>query len=284
MMSRKMGDVRRVAAAGLLLLAAQAQGFVLQRWQVLPWASKAFRSSTVHREGRGVGHARMLAGHDGPTQSNVAPLETTVSRRIALASAVATLSLAPSSPAAAADAAKGLVFATSASGLQYADAKVGTGAVLKVGERCTVDYVMSTSGARYGSKIYSTKEVEKPYRWVLGDGTTIKGLEQAITGGDGVPPMLPGGVRRVIIPSSLGYEALAKPIPGMQFQNCQEGRGPGPIPPELTGAGEGAYQRFKNIYCNANRPYQPDLVLDIKLYGKREAKTVAVEDSDETED
>ena len=142
-----MGDVRRVAAAGLLLLAAQAQGFVLQRWQVLPWASKAFRSSTVHREGRGVGHARMLAGHDGPTQSNVAPLETTVSRRIALASAVATLSLAPSSPAAAADAAKGLVFATSASGLQYADAKVGTGAVLKVGERCTVDYVMSTSGA-----------------------------------------------------------------------------------------------------------------------------------------
>jgi hypothetical protein len=42
----------------------------------------------------------------------------------------------------------------------------------------------------------------------------------------------------------------------MQFQDCQEGKGPGPIPPELTGAGEGAYQRFKNIYCNANRPYQ----------------------------
>lgn len=272
----QMSNGRRIAAAGLLLLASQAQGFVLQRWQVLPWASEALRSS------HGAGHARMLAGHDGPTQSNLAPLEPTVSRRFALASAVATLSLAQSSPAAAADAAKGLVFATSASGLQYADAKVGTGAVLKVGERCTVDYVMSTSGARYGSKIYSTKEVEKPYRWVLGDGTTIKGLEEAITGGDGVPPMLPGGVRRVIIPSSLGYEALAKPIPGMQFQNCQEGRGPGPIPPELTG--EGAYQRFKNIYCNANRPYQPDLVLDIKLYGKREAKTVAVEDSDETED
>jgi hypothetical protein len=22
-------------------------------------------------------------------------------------------------------------------------------------------------------------------------------------------------------------------------------------------------------YCNANRPYQPDLVLDVKLFGKR---------------
>ena len=61
---------------------------------------------------------------------------------------------------------------------------------------------------------HSTKDVEKPYRWVLGDGTTIKGLELAIIGGDDVPPMLPGGVRRVIIPSSLGYEALAKPLAG----------------------------------------------------------------------
>jgi hypothetical protein len=126
--------------------------------------------------------------------------------------------------------------------------------------------------------------VEKPYRWVLGDGTTIKGLEQAILGSDDVPPMLPGGVRRVIIPSSMGYEALAKPLPGMQFQDCQEGKGPGPIPPELTGAGEGAYQRFKNIYCNANRPYQPDIVLDIKLYGKREAaKKQVVEEEEEEE-
>lgn len=47
----------------------------------------------------------------------------------------------------------------------------------------------------------------------------------------------------------------------------QEGKGPGPIPPASESLG--AFQRFKNIYCNANRPYQPDLVLDIKLYGKR---------------
>ena len=171
-------------------------------------------------------------------------------------------------------------------GFSFADAKPGKGVPFKSGQRVSIDYVMSTTGARYGAKIDSTVDRNEPYAWTLGDGSTIAGLELAIVGDEsaGVPPMLPGGVRRVIIPSSLGYEALAKPIPGMQFQNCQEGRGPGPIPPELTGAGEGAYQRFKNIYCNANRPYQPDLVLDIKLYGKREAKTVAVEDSDETED
>ena len=88
----------------------------------------------------------------------------------------------------------------------------------------------------------------------------------------------------MIIPQSLGYKALAKPLPGMQFQDCQEGRGPGPIPPELTGKGEGAYQRFKNIYCNANRPYQPDVILDVKLYGKRETKAAAVVLEDEGEE
>jgi hypothetical protein len=127
---------------------------------------------------------------------------------------------------------------------------------------------MSTTGARYGTKIYSTTDKNAPFSWVLGDGSAIQGLELAVEGGDGVPPMLPGGVRRVIIPSALGYESLAKPIPGMQFQNCQEGKGPGPIPP-LPEAFE-EFQRFKNIYCNANRPYQPDLVMDIKLYGQRQ--------------
>ena len=108
---------------------------------------------------------------------------------------------------------------------------------------------------------------------------------QAIEGGEGMPPMQPGGVRRVIIPESMGYKALAKPLAGMQFQDCQEGRGPGPIPPELTGAGEGAYQRFKNIYCNANRPYQPDVILDIKLYGKRQVNSaLSQEEAEEAEE
>ena len=162
-------------------------------------------------------------------------------------------------------------FQTSSTGLQWSDAKVGSGQPFTMGSSVAMDYTMQTTGARYGTKIYSTANTNNPFRFVVGSTKkgelAIKGLEQAIIGGDGVPPMLPGGIRRVIIPSSLGYESLAKPIPGMQFQDCQEGKGPGPIPPVPEAFEE--YQRFKNIYCNANRPYQPDLVMDIKLYGKR---------------
>ena len=74
------------------------------------------------------------------------------SRRSVLLAAAA-LPLANPGPADAADA-KGLVFAKTAAGLQWADSKVGSGTPLKQGATCTVDYVMSTSGARYGSKIY----------------------------------------------------------------------------------------------------------------------------------
>ena len=103
-----------------------------------------------------------------------------------------------------------------------------------------------------------------PYRWTLGDGTTIQGIEEAILGNNEIPPMLPGGIRRVIIPESLGYKILAtKP----KTLCVQDGK-PGPIPPPNNGAFE-EYQRFKNIYCNPDRQYQPDIVMDIKLYGPR---------------
>ena len=55
-----------------------------------------------------------------------------------------------------------------------------------------------------------------------------------------------GGIRRAFIPASLGYT---------------RGEEQGPIPP-----GFAEFQRWRNIYANPNRPYQPELVLDIKLY------------------
>ena len=147
-----------------------------------------------------------------------------------------------------------LNFATSSSGLQWADAKVGAGSPPQNGDPVVIDYVMSTTGAARGAKLDSTTDRQMPYRWVLGDGSTIRGVEQAVAGGDGVPPMLPGGVRRVIIASSpLGFNA----------RECEEGRGPGPTPPPDEAFG--TYQRFKNVFCNANRPYQPELVFDVKL-------------------
>lgn len=163
-----------------------------------------------------------------------------------------------------------LNYVDSPTGVKYADAKLGTGQpITQKGSPITIDYVMSTTGARYGSKIYSTAESNTPYRFQLGDGTTIKGLEMAIAGGDGIEPMRPGGIRRVVIPAALAFESLAQPLNGLQYENCQEGKGVGPIPPTNEGNTAEYYQRFKNIYCNANRPYQPDLVMDVKLYGKR---------------
>mmetsp|Transcript_21514 Transcript_21514/g.32018 ORF Transcript_21514/g.32018 Transcript_21514/m.32018 type:complete len:251 (-) Transcript_21514:561-1313(-) len=202
--------------------------------------------------------------HCGTTTTTVVSAEH--DRRHFL-STISILSLATTTSTVAPSPVSALDFSTSPSGLQWADAKVGSGSPPQTGQPAAIDYVMSTTGARYGTKIDSTTDRGSPYRWTLGDKTTIAGLEQAVLGGEGVPPMLPGGIRRVVIPSKLGYESLAKPIPGMQFQDCEEGRGVGPIPPPDVAFAE--YQRFKNIYCNANRPYQPDLVLDIKLYGKR---------------
>ena len=206
-------------------------------------------------------------------QSNVAQRET--SRRAWLAQ------IAPASVAAAASLAivgegsvvppafaDDLVYSTSASGIQWADSKVGSGPTKSNGEITAIDYVMSTTGARYGSKIYSTVDKNAPYRWKMGDGSTIQGLEEAILGGDGISPMKSGGIRRLVIPAALAYTTLAKPKSGRTInEECQSGVGIGPIPPKSDAFEE--FQRFKNIYCNPDRQYQPDLVIDIKLYGKR---------------
>ena len=165
-----------------------------------------------------------------------------------------------------------LKFQTATSGLQWADVKIGTGTPLSRRSSATIDYSMSTTGARYGSKIYTTANTDNPYRFTIGDGSTIEGIEQAIVGISGdnsnsnLPPMLPGGIRRLIIPSSngLGYTKLAE----NPKELCVQGGRPGPIPPPNEGAFE-EYQRFKNIYCNPERQYQPDIVIDIKLYGPR---------------
>ena len=81
--------------------------------------------------------------------------------------------------------------------MQYADVKLGSSSTPSPqnGQTVSIDYVMSTTGARYGSKIYSTVDTGAPYRWKLGDGSTIPGVEEAVRG------MNPGGIRRVIIPS-----------------------------------------------------------------------------------
>ena len=113
----------------------------------------------------------------------------------------------------------GIKLNTLESGLKYADPKVGTGQPLQIGQYASIDYSIASTAGRF-PQIYTTKDKGAPYRWKLGDGTTIQGIELAILGTDDVPPMLPGGIRRVIIPASLGYEKLmmanAKCIDGVE--------------------------------------------------------------------
>eukprot|EP01083_Nonionella_stella_P018262 50946_1 len=152
----------------------------------------------------------------------------------------------------------GLPLTTATSGLKWADAKIGSGLPISTGATASIDYSMASTAGRF-PQIYTTKDKGAPYRWTLGDGTTIAGIEKAIIGDktEDIPPMLPGGIRRVIIPSNLGYEAANNSKCGTV----------GPIPPKDEDSG--AYQRWVQFYCNPRIPYQPDLVFDIKLYGKR---------------
>lgn len=175
------------------------------------------------------------------------------------ATAVAALVVHPAESIAAGP--NGLSLSTAGSGLKWADAKEGSGQPLKSGGVASIDYSMASTVGRQ-PQIYTTKDKDTPYRWTLGDGTTIAGIEEAILGGDDIPPMLPGGIRRVIIPAKLGYQSiLAESNP-----KCVEGEDIGPIPPKNS---DGGYQRWYQFYCNPRIPYQPDIVLDIKLYGKR---------------
>ncbi|KAK1737477.1 hypothetical protein QTG54_011763 [Skeletonema marinoi] len=155
---------------------------------------------------------------------------------------------------------------SSESGLKWADAKQGTGQPLKPGMVASIDYSMASTVGRQ-PQIYTTKDKGVPYRWTLGDGSTIAGIELAILGSSGddnsIPPMLPGGIRRVIIPANLGYQSILNE----KDPKCIEGKDIGPIPPKNNS--DGGYQRWYQFYCNPRIPYQPDIVLDIKLYGKR---------------
>ena len=93
-----------------------------------------------------------------------------------------------------------------------ADLKAGTGTMAESGKTVTVNYTgwlydgnqTDQKGAMFGTSTGSTG-----FQFVLGAGQVIKGWEQ------GVPGMLVGGVRRLVIPPSLAYGGDRNgPIPG----------------------------------------------------------------------
>lgn len=82
------------------------------------------------------------------------------------------------------------------SGLQYIDVKVGEGAPAKAGLLVTVHY---TGWLVSGKKFDSSSERGQPFTFPLGSGRVIKGWDEGLVG------MKIGGVRKLIVPSGLGY-------------------------------------------------------------------------------
>ncbi len=87
---------------------------------------------------------------------------------------------------------------TTASGLQYEDITVGTGAEAKAGMSVEVHYVGTLTD---GKKFDSSRDSGRKFSFPLGAGRVIKGWDEGVAG------MKIGGVRKLIIPANLGYGA-----------------------------------------------------------------------------
>ncbi|CAI0554498.1 unnamed protein product [Linum tenue] len=88
------------------------------------------------------------------------------------------------------------------SGLGYCDVIEGPGEEAPYAELINIHYT-----ARFGDGTVfdSSYKRARPLTMRIGVGKVIKGLDQGIFGGDGVPPMHIGGKRRLFIPPKLAY-------------------------------------------------------------------------------
>jgi FKBP-type peptidyl-prolyl cis-trans isomerase len=89
-----------------------------------------------------------------------------------------------------------------ASGLEYWDIKVGTGAVAQSGQHVKVDY---TGWLTNGKKFDSSIGTGKPFDFMLGASQVIKGWDEGVAG------MKVGGERQLRIPPDLAYGAAGYP-------------------------------------------------------------------------
>jgi peptidylprolyl isomerase len=87
---------------------------------------------------------------------------------------------------------------TTASGLQYQEITVGTGASPVRGKQVTVHY---TGTLVDGKNFDSSRDRNDPFTFIIGVGQVIKGWDE------GVASMQVGGRRILTIPADLGYGA-----------------------------------------------------------------------------
>ncbi|PON84305.1 Peptidyl-prolyl cis-trans isomerase, FKBP-type [Trema orientale] len=88
------------------------------------------------------------------------------------------------------------------SGLAFCDKVVGYGPEASKGQLIKAHYVGKLENGKVFDSSYNRG---KPLTFRIGVGEVIKGWDQGILGGDGVPPMLAGGKRTLKLPPELGY-------------------------------------------------------------------------------
>ncbi len=94
---------------------------------------------------------------------------------------------------------------TTASGLSYVELSAGEGESPQPGQTCSTH---ATLWLLDGTKVWSSRDGGDAFDFVLGGGGVIAGWDE------GVSTMLPGGTRRLAVPSELGYGSAGRaPIP-----------------------------------------------------------------------
>ena len=91
---------------------------------------------------------------------------------------------------------------TTPSGLKYVDIVIGDGDSPRIGQTVTAHY---TGTFEDGRKFDSSLDSGKPYSFVIGAGTVIKGWDE------GILSMKVGGKRKLIVPPDLAYGASGRP-------------------------------------------------------------------------
>ncbi|MFT3669533.1 MAG: FKBP-type peptidyl-prolyl cis-trans isomerase [Pseudoxanthomonas sp.] len=95
-----------------------------------------------------------------------------------------------------------MAFTTTASGLQFEDTVVGSGAEAKPGRNVVVHYTgWLYENGQQGAKFDASHDHGEPFIFALGEGMVIPGWDEGVQG------MKVGGQRTLIIPANLGYGA-----------------------------------------------------------------------------
>ncbi|RCV22021.1 hypothetical protein SEVIR_4G154900v4 [Setaria viridis] len=110
------------------------------------------------------------------------------------------------------------------SGLAFCDRVVGTGAAAQEGQLIRAHY---TGKLEDGTVFDSSYKRGKPLTFRVGVGEVIKGWDQGIVGGEGIPPMLAGGKRTLKLPPALAYGEKGAGCRGWEPTSCV-------IPPNST--------------------------------------------------